>query len=78
MDFVENLRFSEEGAETGFGAKIDRPATIPDPREVCRIGVAEDAPAEGNEAGIFLLFERFEPHIFIISVQLPPGRLQKD
>jgi hypothetical protein len=78
MDFVENLRVGEEGAETGFGAKVDRPATILDSREVCRIGVAKDAPAQGNEAWIFLLFERFEPHTFIISVQLPPGRLQKD
>ena len=70
MDFVENVRVGEESAETGFRAKIDRPATILDSREVCRIGVAEDAPAECNEAWIFLRFERFERHTFVIFVQL--------
>ena len=71
MDFVENVRVGEEGAETGFGAKIYRPAAIFDSREVCRIGVAEDAPAEGNKTWIFLLFKRFEQHTLIIFFQLP-------
>ena len=71
MDFVENIRVGDEGAETGFRAEIDRPAAIFDPREVSWIGVAEYTPAKGDEAWMFLLFERFERHTFIIFVQLP-------
>ena len=71
MDFVENIRVGDEGAETGFSAEIDRAVAIFDPREVGWIGVAEYTPAEGDEARVFLLFERFERHNFIIVVQLP-------
>ena len=71
MDFVENIRVVEERTEAGFGAEIDRPAAVFDSREICRIGVSEDAPAKGNEAWMFLLFERFERHI-LIFVQLLP------
>ena len=45
MDFVENIRIVKERAETGFGAEIDRPAAVFDSRKICRVGVAEDAPA---------------------------------
>ena len=55
MDFVENVGVGEERAETGICAEIDGPATIFDAREVCRIGVTEDAPAECDEAWMFLL-----------------------
>ena len=70
MDFVENIRIVKERAETGFGAQIDRPATVFDSRKVGRIGVSEDAPAQGDEAWMFLLWERFEWHAFIVFVPL--------
>ena len=56
MDFVENVGVGEERAETGICAEIDGPATIFDAWEVCRIGVTEDAPAECDEAWLFLLW----------------------
>jgi hypothetical protein len=64
MDFVKNIRAVEERAETGFGAQIDRPATVFDSGKVCRIGVSEDAPAQCDEAWIFLRLEGFERHRF--------------
>ena len=70
MDFVEKIGVGEERAETGICAEIDGPATIFDARKVCRIGVAEDAPTEGDEAWMFLLFEGFEQHTFVIFVPL--------
>jgi len=70
MDLVENIRIVKERAETGFGAQIDRPAAVFDSRKVCRVGVSEDAPAQGDEAWMFLLWERFEWHAFIVFVPL--------
>ena len=70
MDFVENIRVVEERAETGFGAEIDRPATVFDSRKVGRVGVAEDASTQGDEAWMFLLWERIERHAFIVFVPL--------
>ena len=67
MDLVENFRVVEERAETGFGAEINRPAAVFDPRKVCRVGVSEDAPAQGDEAWMFLRFNRFERHSFFYS-----------
>lgn len=55
MDFVEEIRVGEEGTQAGVGTEIDRPAAILDAREVCRIGIAEDSSAEGNEAGMTFL-----------------------
>ena len=70
MDFVENIRVVEERAQTGFGAQIDRPAAVFNLRKVGRVGVSEDAPAQGDEAQMFLLWERFERHAFIVFVPL--------
>ena len=50
MDFIEHIRVREECAQAGIGTKVDRPAAIFDAREICRVGIAEDAPAKGNEA----------------------------
>ncbi len=71
MDFVEHVRVSQEGAETGFGAEIDRPAAILNTGEILRIGIVEFSPTEGDEAGVFLLLEITRHHIFIAFVQLP-------
>ena len=45
MDFVKQVGVSQERAETGFGAEINRPSFIFDAREVGRIGITENAPA---------------------------------
>lgn len=49
MDFVENIRVSEERAEAGFCAEQDRPSAVFNAREVGRIRIAEDTSAEGDE-----------------------------
>ena len=56
MDPVEDIRVGEESAQAGVGTQVDRPAAILDAREVGRIGVEEDSSAEGDEAGMMLLF----------------------
>lgn len=53
MDFIKGIGVSEERAETGFGAEIDRAAAILDAREVGRISVTKDPSAEGDEARMF-------------------------
>ena len=53
MDFVENVGVSSKRAEAGFGAKIDRPVAIFNPRKIGGIGVAEFSSAEGDETGVF-------------------------
>ncbi len=55
MDFIEDIRVSQECTETGFGAEIDRPAAIFDAREISGVRVAEFSPTEGDETGVFLL-----------------------
>ena len=49
MDFVEQIRVGQEGAETRFRAEIDYPPFVFGTREIGRIGVAIDAPAESNK-----------------------------
>lgn len=66
MDLVENVGVGEERTKTGICAEIDGPAAIFDAWKVCWIGVAEDAPAEGDEAWMFLLFEGFGRHTFVM------------
>ena len=55
MDFIEDLRVGEEGAETGFGAEQNRPPAIFGARIVLWIGITKDPPAEGDELFGFLL-----------------------
>ena len=55
MDFVEDIRVSEERAETGFGAEVDRSTTIFEAREISGIRIAEFPPAEGDKTRVFLL-----------------------
>lgn len=54
MDFIEDIRVSEECTETGFSTEIDRPAAIFGTREIGRICIAEDPSAEGDEAIVFV------------------------
>ena len=70
MDFVEDIRISQERASAGVGAQINRPAAILDARKICRVGVAEDPPAQSDEERMFLLFERLGWHAFIALAQL--------
>lgn len=49
MDFVENIRIGEEGAEAGVGAEQDRPSAVFGAGEVGRVRVAEDASTQGDE-----------------------------
>jgi len=58
MDFVEDIRVSQKRIVTGFGAEINRPASIYGAREIGRVRVAEDPPAQGDEAWMFLLLRR--------------------
>ena len=50
MNFVEYIRVGKERTEAGFGAEIDNPAAILCAWIVRRIGIAENASAEGDEA----------------------------
>ena len=54
MNFIEDIRVSEERAEAGFGAEIDCPAAMLGAREIGGIGIAKDPSAEGDEAGVLL------------------------
>ena len=56
MDLVKDVRIGLERAETGVGAEIDRPAVILDARKISRVGIAEYASAEGDEARKSLWF----------------------
>ena len=58
MDFVKDIRVSQERAETGLGTEIDRSAAIFDAREISGIRVAEDPAAEGDKAWMLLLLWR--------------------
>ena len=44
MHFVEDVRVSLEGAETGFRAKINGPAAIFDAWKIGRVAIPEDPP----------------------------------
>ncbi len=58
MGFVESLRVGAESIVAGLGAEIDRPAAIIQAREIRRVCVMEDPPAESDKARGFLLFGR--------------------
>lgn len=49
MDFIEQIRVGQERAKARIGAKQDRPTAIFGARVICRVGVAENPPAEGDE-----------------------------
>jgi hypothetical protein len=53
MGFIENIGVGQERAKAGHGAKIDRPAAMLCAREKGGIGIAENPPAEGDEARVF-------------------------
>lgn len=58
MGLVENLRVGEERAEAGRGAEEDEASAILGAGEVGRVGVAEDASAQGDELrGLTLLLQ---------------------
>ncbi len=71
MRFVENIRVGAEGVEASFGAEIDRPAAIFEPREMRGVGVAKDPPAEGDKAQTFLLPGEIRSHSLAIELELP-------
>ena len=54
MNLIKDLGVRKEGAETGFGAQVDRAAAIFGAREVRGVCVAEDPPAKGHEARMLL------------------------
>ena len=61
MYFVEDLRVSEERAQAGFRAEVDRPSMILGAWIILRVGIAEDPPAERDEplragSGLFCRF----------------------
>ena len=49
MDFVEDIRVGKERAETGIGAKQDRPSAIFGTWIVRDVRVAKDSSAQGDE-----------------------------
>ena len=62
MDFIKNIRVSQERTEAGFGAEIDPPPAILDPWKIGRIRVEEFSPTQSDEARIFLWLERIRCH----------------
>lgn len=66
MDFVKDIRVSEKGAETGFRAEVNRPASIFDPRKISRVCILKDAPAEADELTRLLLPENFLRHTLLL------------
>jgi hypothetical protein len=67
MNFIEDIGVSEERAETGFRAQIDRPAAILHAWKISWIRITEDSSTEGDEARMLPLFERMGGHTFIVS-----------
>jgi hypothetical protein len=55
MNLVEKIRVSQEGAEARFRAQIDCAASVFDAREICWIGIPEDASAKGDQARMFFV-----------------------
>jgi len=49
MCLAKHIRVGEEGAQARFGAKYDLSAFMLRRGEALRVGVAEDAPAQGCE-----------------------------
>ncbi len=62
MDFVEQVRVSQERAEAQLRAEIDRPPAMLDTRKIRGIRVAEYPSAKRYELPRFLLFERCFRH----------------
>ena len=58
MSFIEEVRAGAEGVEAGLGAEIDRPAAILEAREIGRVCLAEDPPAESDKPRTFGWFGR--------------------
>jgi hypothetical protein len=71
MDFIEHMRVGKERAAAGFGAEQDRPPAISRAWIICRVGIAEDPSAEGNEAILLLLRVKTNGHNAIPSAELP-------
>lgn len=56
MDFIEQVRVSKEGAETAVGTEIDFSSPILCVRKIGRVGIAEDAPAQGDKLFLVVAF----------------------
>ena len=56
MDFVEQIRISDERAETGFCAEENHSPAVLGARIISRIGVAENPSAERDELFRFFAF----------------------
>ncbi len=50
MDFIEDFRVGKECTQAGVGAEVDNSASIFDAREILRVCIAEDPPAERDES----------------------------
>lgn len=66
MDFVKQILIRQKRAKTGVRAEIDRPPFVFGTREIGRICVAKNAPAQGDElflsfGGTFRLLHRMDP-----------------
>jgi len=49
MDFVEDIRVGEKGAETGVGTQENRPPAIFHAWVILRICITKNTSAEGDE-----------------------------
>jgi len=49
VNFIKKVRVGKEGAQTGIRAKPDQPSVMIRRREVLRVCVTKDAPAERDE-----------------------------
>jgi hypothetical protein len=69
MDLIEEIGVSQERAETGFGAEIDRAAVILDAWKIGRICLAEFSATQGDEAWILLFLQRLFRHFNDQTIQ---------
>lgn len=80
MDFIEDIWVSQERAQTGFRAEVDRPAAIFDAWKIGWIRVAEFSSTEGDKRWVLPLFWGMFRHSknHNIHAAVPEGCFAKD
>ena len=68
MNLVEEFRVGKERAETGVGAKQNRPSAILCARIISGIGITKDPPAECDELFVFFLLLRGFGHYLVSGI----------
>lgn len=63
MDFIEDSRVGQEGAQAGVGAELYRPTAVFGARIILRIGVTEDSSAQGDKLFVFFVLRNRFGHV---------------